>query len=89
MVCCGFPVGRRLGDLDFSISLESHRHLRTSIIDSIEGEFAAALLTFSFVILFSAISMVKRFQFGRILVSINFRVFGDYTKLHRNMVNER
>jgi hypothetical protein len=42
----------RLGDLDFSIalSLESHRHLRTSIIDSIAGEFPEALLTCSFVI---------------------------------------
>jgi hypothetical protein len=46
MVCCGLPVERgvghhapsiRLGNLDFSItlSLESHRHLRTTIIDSI------------------------------------------------------
>ena len=45
MACFGLPVGRgvghhapsiRLGDLDFSIalSLESHRHLRISIIDS-------------------------------------------------------
>jgi hypothetical protein len=64
MVCCGLHVGRgfghnapsiRLGDLDFSIklNLESHRHLRASIIESIVGEFAAALLTFSFVIRFS------------------------------------
>ena len=56
MVCCGFPARRgvghhaasiRLGDLDISIalSLESHRILRTSIIDSIVGEFPAALLT--------------------------------------------
>jgi hypothetical protein len=66
MVCCGLPVGRgvghhapstiRLGDLDSSttLSLESHRHLRTSIIDSsIVGEFAAVLnLAFSFVICF-------------------------------------
>jgi hypothetical protein len=61
MVCCGLPVGRgvghhapkiRLGDLDSSItlSLGSHRHLRTSIIDSIVGESAAVLVTFSFVI---------------------------------------
>jgi hypothetical protein len=88
MVCCGLPachgVGHhaalsiRLEDLDFSVtlSLESHRHLRTSIIDSIVGEFSAALLTCSFVIRFSAISkivhlqphpaettVVKRFQF--------------------------
>jgi hypothetical protein len=37
----------RLGDFDFSImlSLESHRHLRTSIIDSIVGELVAVLLT--------------------------------------------
>jgi hypothetical protein len=57
MVCYGPPVGRgvgqhapsiRLGDLDSSITLilESHRHLRTSIIDSIVGEFPAVLLTF-------------------------------------------
>jgi hypothetical protein len=69
MVCCGLPVGCgvghhepsiRLGDLDFSITLNlgSHRHLRTSIIDSIVGEFAAVLLAFSFVICFSAISHI-------------------------------
>jgi hypothetical protein len=70
MVCCGLPVGRgvghhhapsiRLGDLDFSItlSLESHRHLRTSIIDSIVEDFAAVLLTVSFVIRFSALSHI-------------------------------
>jgi hypothetical protein len=36
----------RLGDLDISIALtlESHRSLRTSIIDSIVGEFPAALV---------------------------------------------
>jgi hypothetical protein len=55
MVCCGFPAIRgvgqhapsiRLGDLVFSIalSLDSRRNLRTSIIDSIVGEFPAALL---------------------------------------------
>jgi hypothetical protein len=42
----------RLGDVDSSIvaalSLESHRHLRTSIIDSIVGEFPAVILTVSF-----------------------------------------
>jgi hypothetical protein len=61
MVCCDLPVGRgvghhapsiRLGDLHFSstLSLESHQHLRPSIIDSIMGEFAAVLLAISFVI---------------------------------------
>jgi hypothetical protein len=66
MVCCGLPACRgvghhapsiRLGDLDFSIvlSLVNHRNLRSSItIDSIVGEFSAALLTNSFVIRFSA-----------------------------------
>jgi hypothetical protein len=69
MVSCGVPDGRavghhapsiRLEDLDFSItlSLESHRHLRTSIIDSIVGEVAAVLLAISFVIRFSAISRI-------------------------------
>jgi hypothetical protein len=57
MGCCGLLVGRRvrhhapsirLGDLDFSstLNLESHRQFRTNIIDSIVGEFAAVLLTF-------------------------------------------
>jgi hypothetical protein len=57
MVCCGLPVGRgvghharsiHLGDLDFStaLSLESHRHLHISIIDSIVGEVPTVLLTF-------------------------------------------
>jgi hypothetical protein len=52
MVCIGLPAFRGvghhapsifLGNLDFSIalSLESHRHLRISIIDSIVGEFPA------------------------------------------------
>jgi hypothetical protein len=87
MVCCGLPIGRgvghhaasiRLGDLDFSIalSLESHRQLRTSIIDSIVAEFPAALLTTClFVIRFlcyiphrpiahpAETTLVKRFQF--------------------------
>jgi hypothetical protein len=69
MVCCGLSVCRgvghhgpriRLGDLDVSIarlSLESHRHLRISIIDSIVGEFPAVLLVFSSVIRFTAIRM--------------------------------
>jgi hypothetical protein len=76
MVCCGLPVGRgvghhaqsiRLGDLDFSItlSLENHRHLRTSIIDSIVGEFGAVLLAFSFVIRFSAISHIVQLHILR------------------------
>jgi hypothetical protein len=77
MVCCGLPVGRGvrhhaapivlLGDLDFSItvSLESHRHLRTSIIDSIVGKFAAVLLTFSFVIRFSFISLIVQLHILR------------------------
>jgi hypothetical protein len=71
MVCCGLPIGRgvehhapsiRLGNLGFSItlSLESHRHLRTSIIDSIVGEFAVILLTSSFAIHFSAISHIVK-----------------------------
>jgi hypothetical protein len=66
---CGLPACRgvghhapsiRLGDLDFSIalSLENHRRHRTSIIDSIVGEFPAALLACSSVILFSAISNI-------------------------------
>jgi hypothetical protein len=38
------------------LRLESHRHLRTSIINSIVGEFEALLLTFLFVIRFSAVS---------------------------------
>jgi hypothetical protein len=70
MVCCGLSVGGgdghhaptiRLGDLDFSILMslgESHRHLHISIIDSIEGEIPAVLLTFSFVIHYSAISHI-------------------------------
>jgi hypothetical protein len=69
MVYYDFPIGRgvgyhapsiRLGDLDFSIalSLESHRILRSCIINSIVGEFPAALLTCSFVIRFSAISNI-------------------------------
>jgi hypothetical protein len=76
MVCCGLPVGRsvghhapsiRLRDLDFSImlSLESHRHLRTSIIDSIVGGVAALLLTFSFVIRFSFISHIVQLHILR------------------------
>jgi hypothetical protein len=57
----GIPVYRtvvlntmRRGDLDFSIvlSLESHRHVRISIIDSIVDAFPAVLLTYSFVIHF-------------------------------------
>jgi hypothetical protein len=58
MVCVGLPAFRGvghhapsifLGDLDFSIalSLESHRHLRISIIESIVGEFPAVLLVSS------------------------------------------
>jgi hypothetical protein len=61
MVNCGLPTARgvehhapsiRLGDLDslIALSLESHRHLRISIIDSIVGEFPAVLLVPSFVI---------------------------------------
>jgi hypothetical protein len=45
--------------------LESHRHLRTSIIDSIVGEFPAVILTVSFVIRCSATShIVKRHILG-------------------------
>jgi hypothetical protein len=40
------------------LSLESHRHLRISIIESIVGEFATVLLTCSLVIRFSATSHV-------------------------------
>jgi hypothetical protein len=69
MVCCGLPPTRgvghhaptiRLGDLDSSIalSLESHPHLRISIIDSIVGEFPAVLLVSSLVIRLSAMSQV-------------------------------
>jgi hypothetical protein len=74
--CCGLLVGHGVGhyapsihleDLDFSIalSLESHRHLRISIIDSIVGEFSAVLLTFSFVIRFYAISHIVHLQLLR------------------------
>jgi hypothetical protein len=86
MVYGGLPAGRghnapsiRLGDLDSFIallSLESHRHLRISIIESIVGEFASFLLTCSFVIdpflcyiphrppaHPTKTAMVKRFQF--------------------------
>jgi hypothetical protein len=82
----GLPVGRgvrqhapsiRLGDPDafIALSLESHRHLRISIIDAIVGEFPAVLLVFSFVIPFlrhiphrppaypAETTVVKRFQF--------------------------
>jgi hypothetical protein len=48
----------RLGDLDSSIALESHRHLRVSINVSIVGEFATIPLTCSFVIRFSATSHI-------------------------------
>jgi hypothetical protein len=65
----GLPAGRgvghyapstRLGDHDsfIALSLESHRHLRISIIESIVGEFATVLLTCSFVIRFSATSHI-------------------------------
>jgi hypothetical protein len=46
----------RLGDLDcfITLSLESHRHLRVSINESIVGESATIPLTCSFLIRFSA-----------------------------------
>jgi hypothetical protein len=49
-----------LGDLYafISLSLQSHRHLRISIIDSIVGEFATSRLTRSFVIRLSCISHI-------------------------------
>jgi hypothetical protein len=76
MVCCGLPTCRgvvhhalsiRLGDLDSSIamSLESQRHLRISIIDSIVGELATTLLTLSFVIRFSLISHIVQLHILR------------------------
>jgi hypothetical protein len=60
IVCWGLPTACgaghhapdiRLGDLDafIKLSLQSHRHLRTYIIDSTVGEFATVLLTRSFV----------------------------------------
>jgi hypothetical protein len=70
MVCCGLPNDARgvehhapsirLGDLGSSIalSLESHRHLRISIIDSIAGELPAVLLVSSVVIRLSAMSHI-------------------------------
>jgi hypothetical protein len=77
MVCCDLPIGRgvgqhapsiRLGDLDSSIalSLDSHRHLRTSIIDSIVREFAALFFAIPHrsVTQPAETAMVKRFQFG-------------------------
>jgi hypothetical protein len=88
--CCGLRVCRgvghhatsiRLPDLEFSIalSLESHRHLRISIIDSIVGEFPAVLLVSSFVIRFSFISHIVHDKNKINLVSSD-SVFG---KLHR------
>jgi hypothetical protein len=59
--CVGHHAPRiRLGDLYafIALSLQSHRHLRISIIDSIVGEFAAVLRTCSFVIRFSATSHI-------------------------------
>jgi hypothetical protein len=57
----------RLGDLDSSIalSLESHPHLRTSIINFIVGEFPAVILTVSFVIRCSATSHIIKWHILR------------------------
>jgi hypothetical protein len=67
IVCWGLPTGRGIGHHASSLSLvyldafimpslQSHRHLCMSIIDSIVDEFAAVLLTRSFLIRFSATS---------------------------------
>jgi hypothetical protein len=63
----------------YTLSLESHRHLRVSITDSIVGEPATILLTYLFVLdpflcyipyrqptHLAEISMVERFQFGSV-----------------------
>jgi hypothetical protein len=69
IVCWGLPTGRgvghhapsiSLGDLDafITLSLQSHRHLRIPIIDSIVVEFATLLLARSCLIRFSATSHI-------------------------------
>jgi hypothetical protein len=93
MVCVGLPAFRGvvghhapsilLGDLDsfIALSLESHRYLRISIIDSIVGDFPAVRSSSLFVrdpfllyiphrppaYLAETTTVVKRFQFQRVL----------------------
>jgi hypothetical protein len=59
--CVGSTPRIRLGDLDcrcITLSLESHRHLRVSINESVMGESATIPLTCSFLIRFSATSHI-------------------------------
>jgi hypothetical protein len=76
LVCCCLPAcleyghhapSIRLGDLDSSIalSLEIHRHLRTSVIDSIVGEFPEVILTVSFMTRCSATSPIGKWHILR------------------------
>jgi hypothetical protein len=101
MVCCGLPVGRPvehhapsirlLGDLDFSIalSLESHRHLYTFIIDSIVGVFVIRFSAMSHIFKLhmdpAETTVVKRFQFHAQLPALRL-----YTKhiAHRTMISD-